>query len=97
MAEKVERYDETYALGLMLGQSEKVAVSDTTKTDAGEGFVFWAIHIVEDAVFSALVDANLTGSVVNWSWASGDYYFGQCTSFTLASGKVEGFKVPVTN
>ena len=73
---------------LSLGQGGAVYVSDTTQTDGN----FGAIQAVADAVFSALVSGNWTGTTTDIPVPAGVTIFGNFTSFTLTSGKVIAYK-----
>jgi hypothetical protein len=73
---------------LALGQGGAVYVTDTTQTDGS----FGAIQAVADAVFSALVAGNWTGTTTNLPLPAGVTIFGNFTSFTLTSGKVIAYR-----
>ena len=73
---------------LSLGQGGEVYVTDTTKTDGS----FGAIQAVADAVFSALVAGNWTGTTTSLPLPAGATIFGNFTSFTLTSGKVVAYR-----
>ena len=73
---------------LALGQGGAVYVTDTTQTDGS----FGAIQAVADAVFSALVAGNWTGTTTSLPLPAGVTIFGNFTSFTLTSGKVIAYR-----
>lgn len=73
---------------LSLGQGGAVYVSDTTQTNGN----FGAIQAVADAVFTALVSGNWTGTTTDIPLPAGVTIFGNFTSFTLTSGKVIAYR-----
>jgi hypothetical protein len=73
---------ETSALGGY--GSKRIATTVATTPDAS--YVFTAIQVTEDAVFSALVGNMLNGAGLALS--AGSVIYGRFTSVTLTSGKI---------
>lgn len=80
---------EVEALNLSLGQNGAVVRTTTTAT-SGE---FHAIHVVADAVFSALTGNYSGDALTGVTIPAGQVLFGRFTAFTLTSGKVIAYKI----
>lgn len=89
----------------MPNQQSIEGIADDTSLSLGQGGAvyaitpavavngdFGAIQAVADAVFTALVATNWTGTTAGLPLSAGVTIFGNFTSFTLTSGKVVAYK-----
>ena len=72
-----------------LGQNGSTVFDDTTSRD-GKWF---AIQIVEEAQFTTLSDASMTGDATGMVFAAGILIFGSFTTIRLASGSAIAYKL----
>jgi hypothetical protein len=80
--------DENYYEGLAFGKYGSTLV---TGTGANTG-TWFAIHALADAVFNAVTDATMTGSLAGVTLTAKDTIYGNFTAFTLTSGTVIAYK-----
>lgn len=75
---------------ISLGNYGSVEITDTTKTDAPSGDYFTAIQVVEDAVFSAATDYNVSNADLTAFTIifAGSIIYGKWSSLTLSAGQV---------
>ena len=75
---------------ISLGNYGSVEIVDTTKTDAPSGDYFTAVQVLDDAVFSAAADYNVSNAdLTAFSIIyAGTIIYGKWSSLTLSAGAV---------